>query len=44
MGQIKRSEHFLILARKKSRSQAEQDIYAGKIEFLRRRVLDDSAS
>ena len=44
MGQIKRSEHFLILARKKSRSQEEQDIYAGKIEFLRRRVLDDSAS
>lgn len=38
LGEIKRSEHFLILAKQNSRSQDEQRIYAGKIAFLRRQT------
>jgi len=38
LGEIKRSEHFLILAKQNSRSQDEQRIYVGKIAFLRRQT------
>jgi tetratricopeptide (TPR) repeat protein len=38
LGEIKLSEHFLILAKQNSRSQDEQRIYAGKIAFLRRQT------
>jgi tetratricopeptide (TPR) repeat protein len=44
LGEFERSEHFLKLAKQKSRSREEQHIYAGKIEFLRRHTLGISTS
>ncbi|KXI29265.1 tetratricopeptide repeat protein [Paraglaciecola hydrolytica] len=39
LGEMTRSAHFLKLAKKKARSKQEQQIYAGKIEFLRKHHL-----
>ena len=39
LGEMARSEHYLQLAKRKSRSEQDQLIYAGKLEFLRRHSL-----
>lgn len=44
LGKLKRSEHFLQLAYQKSRYQEEANVYAAKIEFLRRQMLSATTS